>query len=151
MENLSSFWLWGILCVLFLILEFYTTGFYVFWYAPASLISMSLQYMGYSTVSQWMALFIFGNVFFLIHYHLQKGKGVRQKHFIPTNADQYIGKEAVLVEQVKKQPNTWRVVVERQTWLAVFDVKDSNELLNLEAEQKKEILRIEGNKLVLKY
>lgn len=150
MQNLTFVIFWAVVIFLFLIGEAVTTAFYLFWYAPAGIISLALAYFRVPLWIQFLSFALLANLFFFIHYKLVRGKESSTKLFVPTNADQYQGKTAVLVEQVKGQPLTWSVLVGRQSWLALFEASEFETSTQLQEGQEKEILRVEGNKLILK-
>lgn len=130
---------WLIVFVFALLAESITVSFYLFWYAPAALLALYLNYKGISFSYQCVVFATVANLLFALYYFFVKKKKTPQPPFP-------IGETATLLQKESETPEVWRVLVKRQEWLAVR--KDAQEIWK--KDEKREVLSIEGNKLFLK-
>lgn len=133
-------WIWLIVFVLALILEFATADFLTIWFAISALPTAIIAYFFPEMIILQIAFFfLFGFLLMLIirRYVVKYVK----RNVVSTNVDSYIGKTAVVVETIK--PNERGLVkFQGDLWTAI-----STE--TIEINEKVRILTIEGNKFIV--
>lgn len=134
--------LWMIIAIGFGLAEGFTLGLTFIWFAAGALLAMIASFFGLPLIVQVFA-FIIGSALMLIYT-----RPLAQKVFkigaTKTNVDSLIGKEGIVIKEL--QPFTMgQVKVKGQIWSA-----KSDEDQEIAVDQKVEVVRIEGVKLIVK-
>ena len=134
-------WIWLIVFVLMLIIEFATADFLTVWFAisavPTTILALVLPEM------IWLQIVVFFLLGFILMLVLRKYVvKYLKKNVVSTNVDSYIGKTAIVIKTIEPRVNGL-VNFENDTWTAV-----SNEIIA--ANSIVRVIAIEGNKLIVK-
>lgn len=137
-----SWYIWLILAGLFIIIEFFTMGFLVFWFGIGALISMIVSFFTNN-------IFIQTSVFLVASVILLFATKPFVKRFssktIPTNANSLIGKTGLVVQEIDNIKSVGQVKVNGELWSAV----SLNNVI-IAKDTQVEIVEINGVKLAVK-
>lgn len=133
-------WIWLVVFLIALILEFITVDFVTIWFAisaiPTAIIAWTLPDLIWLQV---LSFFVLGflMMLFIRSYLLRYFK----RNVISTNADSYVGRKAIVTKDISKLERGL-VSFEGTTWTAVSDesIKEGTTV---------RILAIEGNKFIV--
>lgn len=133
-------WVWLIVFILMLILEFATSDFLTIWFALSAIPTVLIAAIWPEFIwLQVLVFFLFGFLLmFIIRKYVVK---YFKKNIVDTNIDTYIGKTAIVTKEIT---STSRGLVhfENDTWTAI-----SSEDIEIDSVVK--ILAIEGNKFIV--
>lgn len=133
---------WLILAGVFIIIEMATVGFFIFWLAIASLVTMLVSFFVDNLVIQLAVFVITSTILFLTT------KPLVDKYFnkktIPTNTYKLINKKGIVKIDINNTAGTGQIKVDGEVWSA-----KSNNDLNIPAGTEVEIVNIDGVKLVV--
>ncbi len=137
-----SWYIWLILAGLFVIIEFFTMGFLVFWFGIGALIAMIVSFFTNN-------IFIQTSVFLVASVILLFATKPFVKRFssktIPTNANSLIGKTGLVVQEIDNIKSVGQVKVNGELWSAV----SLNNII-IAKDTQVEIVEINGVKLTVK-
>lgn len=137
-----SWYIWLILAGLFVIIEFFTMGFLVFWFGIGALIAMIVSFFTNN-------IFIQTSVFLVASVILLFATKPFVKRFssktIPTNANSLIGKTGLVVQEIDNIKSVGQVKVNGELWSAV----SLNNVI-IAKDTQVEIVEINGVKLTVK-
>lgn len=137
-----SWYIWLILAGLFVIIEFFTMGFLVFWFGIGALITMIVSFFTNN-------IFIQTSVFLVASVILLFATKPFVKRFssktIPTNANSLIGKTGLVVQEIDNIKSVGQVKVNGELWSAV----SLNNII-IAKDTQVEIVEINGVKLTVK-
>ena len=133
---------WGVLFVVFLLVEFLTVAYVSIWFAIASLVSFVLAMFGVPLEAQCIVFVAVAAVLFFLTRPLVK-KYVRGKT-VSTNADSVIGMEGVVRIPIDNLKSQGRVYVNGLEWAA-----KSFSGAPIERNEKIVVRRIEGVSLIV--
>ena len=109
-------YLWIVLAIAFLIVEFGTVTLVSVWFVVGSLAALGAYYLG---APLWAQVLVFAGVslamLLLLRPFLRK---FVDPHKVPTNVDAMIGKEAVVTEAIDNLAGTGTVKLEGKLWTA---------------------------------
>lgn len=133
-------YIWLVVFVLMLIIEFATADFLTVWFAisaiPTAILSLVLPKL------IWLQITVFFVLGFLLMILIRKYViKYFKKNVISTNVDSYIGKTAIVTKKIEPRINGL-VSFENDTWTA-----SSNDIV--EVDEIVKIIAIEGNKLIV--
>lgn len=142
MEKMWIFWL--ILTVGLIIVEMCTVNVTTVWFAIGAFAAMLISFLPNSLL--WIQAVIFVSVSTLMLILARKFflKHLKKDH-VPTNVDAIIGKAAIVTEDIDNDLGTGRVLVEGLLWSA-----RSVDGEMIKADEKVEVLSIQGVKLIVK-
>ena len=131
---------WGVLFLLFVVIELATVNLVTIWFAVGALVSLFVSYFVDNVIIQ-TAVFI---VVSLISLLLTKPILLKFKvvNFEPTNSDRFIGKKGDVVKRITPKEKG-EVKVLGTIWTATSDE-------TLEVGDEIEVLKIDGVKLIVK-
>ena len=135
-------WLfWLIASGIFFILEIFTTGFLIFWLGIAGLLAMVTSFITTSVGIQ-ICVFVIASCLLIICTKplVNKLLKVDKSKTIPTNVYRIIGKEGIVIEDIKNMEYTGKVKVSGELWSAVSDE-------DIEKGTKIKVLEVDGVKL----
>lgn len=133
-------WVWLIVFIFMLVLEFITTDFVSVWFAISAIPTIIITLIFKELI--WLQITIFFVVGFLLMLLIRKYV-VRytKKNIVSTNVDSYIGKNAIVTETIR--PDLKGLVsFENDIWTAI-----SNE--EIDKGDMVKIIAIEGNKFIV--
>lgn len=141
--SLNMTYLWMIVIVLLLLIEFATSALTTIWFAGGALIAILCSVFG-GPVWLQVVLFIAGSAILLL---LTRPVAVKILHkgSVATNADSLIGHDAVVTEKIDNLRGTGAVRINGQEWTARNI--DSDE--TIEKDEVVMVLMIEGVKLLV--
>lgn len=145
MQLLSMPTMWLVLMVILLVIEGMIPGLVSIWFALGA---MGAFFAALAGAPLWLQMVVFISVSTLA---LLITRPLARKYINttaqPTNADQVIGKEAIVSEEINNILGTGAVMVDGKVWTARME--DSN--LTACEGQSVEVLRIEGVKLIVRH
>lgn len=135
--------IWLIAAGIFLIIEIFTIGFFVFWFAIGSLIAMIISFFVSNVIIQ-ATVFIISSCILIFATKTLSNK-VTKKDLKPTNVYSIIGKKAIVVEDIDWITGKGQVKVNGEVWSAKTNdqskITEGNEVL---------IESVDGVKLLVK-
>lgn len=135
--------IWLIAAGIFLIIEIFTVGFFVFWFSIGSLITMIVSFFTSNVIIQ-ASVFIISSCALIFATKPLYNK-VTKKDSIPTNVYSIIGKKAIVVEKIDWTTGTGQVKVNGEVWSA-----KSNEQASIPEGSEVMIESVDGVKLLVK-
>ncbi len=136
--------IWLVIVVLLLIVEIVTLGLTTIWFAGGALVSLIVSLLDGPLWLQ-VGLFILVSGLLLIFT-----RPLALKYFnssrVRTNAEDLLGRHAIVTETVNNLEGTGRVKVNGLEWTA----RSSEESVSIEAGAKVRIMEIQGVKLICK-
>lgn len=131
---------WGVLFLIFVIIELATVNLVTIWFAAGALVSLFVSYFVDNVVIQAVVFIAVSIISLLLTKPLlRKFKVV---NFEPTNSDRYIGKKGDVVKRITPKEKG-EVKVLGTIWTATSDE-------TLEVGDEIEVLKIDGVKLIVK-
>lgn len=145
-EGILTLWqIWIILSIIFVIFEIFTTGFFFFCFAIGALLTAIPAYLNFSLTYQ---LVIFSAISFIIlitfrkaYLSLLTNKNINNL----TNVNALIGKNGVVLKEINGIHEKGIVKINGEEWSAI-----ANNNKTIEKGSKVEILKIDGNKVIVK-
>ena len=135
-------WIWAIVIVVALVVEFTTPEMVSIWFAIGALVALTLAAVGVQT---WVQVVVFSTVSLALLLSLRK---ILAKYLTvkdeKTNADSFVGKTFVLTEPITLSTNG-KISIADIEWAVTTEGKEE-----LEKGQKVTIIEIKGNKFVVK-
>ncbi|MEE0980730.1 MAG: NfeD family protein [Acutalibacteraceae bacterium] len=136
-------WLWIALIVAFLVIEAVTVQLVTIWFTVGAIGALIANVMH---TEIWVQVLVFVAVSAITLLLTRPFvKRFTEQHKVPTNADRYIGKQAVVVEPIDNIHAKGAVTVGGLEWTA--RTKDGS---NIEKDEIVTIESIEGAKLIVK-
>jgi membrane protein implicated in regulation of membrane protease activity len=139
----SMLWLWIALIVAFLVIEAVTVQLVTIWFTVGAIGALIANVLH---TEIWVQVLVFVAVSAITLLLTRPFvKRFTEQHKVPTNADRYIGKQAVVVEPIDNIHAKGAVTVGGLEWTA--RTKDGS---NIEKDEIVTIESIEGAKLIVK-
>lgn len=133
-------WIWLVVLILMLIIEFSTSDFLTVWFAISAIPTIIVAAIWPELY--WVQILMFFLLGFLLMIVIRRYVvKYFKKNVVETNVDSYIGKIAIVTKEIS-QHNRGAVIFQGDTWTAV-----SKETIEIDSEVK--ILAIDGNKFVV--
>ena len=136
-------YLWLILMIAFLVVEFATVGLVSIWMAGGALVTMFLSLTGMAFKWQ-LVIFVLVSIFLLILTRPFVKKHVNNNHE-KTNSDKIIGKEVVVTEKIDNSAQSGKAVYEGMVWTA----RSNNSSKTYDKDDIVVVKAIEGVKLIV--
>lgn len=132
---------WLIASGIFFILEIFTSGFLIFWLGIAGLLAMITSFITTSVGIQ-ILVFVIASCLLIVCTKplVNKFLKVDKSDTIPTNVYRMIGKEGIVIEDIKNMEYTGKVKISGELWSAISDE-------DIEKGTKIKVLEVEGVKL----
>ncbi len=131
---------WGVLFLLFVVIELATVNLVTIWFAVGALVSLFVSYFVDNVIIQTAVFIVVSLISLLLTKPiLRKFKVV---NFEPTNSDRFIGKKGDVVKRITPKEKG-EVKVLGTIWTATSDE-------TLEVGDEIEVLKIDGVKLIVK-
>ena len=137
-------WIWVALLALFIIIEASTAQLLTIWFAVGSLAALITTFITDNIVIQVIVFVVVSAIALAITRPLVKKMTKTQKQ--PTNADMYIGKDAVVTEDINNLEAKGLVKVGGSVWTARTEVDN----YTIPAGAHVTVIKIEGVKLIVR-
>ena len=137
-------WIWVALLALFIIVEASTAQLLTIWFAVGSLAALITTFITDNIVVQVIVFVVVSAIALAITRPLVKKMTQTKKQ--PTNADMYIGKEAIVTEDINNLEAKGLVKVGGSVWTARTEVDN----YTIPAGAHVTIVKIEGVKLIVR-
>lgn len=133
-------WLWLLVFIFAVVIEFATVDFVSIWFAIAAIPTMIIAVFYPTNV--WLQVIVFFVTGFIL-MALTRPVVINyfKKNIVSTNVDSYVGKTAIVTKEIS-DTERGAVEFERASWTAI-----SNETIEVGAHVR--ILAIEGNKFIV--
>jgi membrane protein implicated in regulation of membrane protease activity len=116
----SSLWLvWFILAAFFIVAEIFTAGFFLFWFGIGAAVGGLLALFGLGLAWQLIGFIAVSLILFLGSRRFADRFSKEQPPGI--GADRFVGKECVVLEEIRNRDNTGRVRMGSEEWRAESD------------------------------
>lgn len=136
--------IWAVAFVLFVIAELGTTQLVSIWFAVGALVTLICTYFFEMSLLAQLGIFILASgIFLLITFPYLKKR--RNKGHISTNTGLYIGKTAVVIEEINQDNGTGRVTLSGVDWSAA--ALSGDEIIPVGSIVRVE--KVQGTKLVV--
>lgn len=135
-------WLWFAVIAVAVIVEVISAQLLSIWFALGGLAALITGFFTDSIIIQIIVFCVVSVVSLAVIFPLAR-KSLKTEH-VKTNADRYIGKTAVVTEDISNIDARGQVKVDNQIWSARSD--DGNEI---SSGTKVKVLKIEGVKLIV--
>lgn len=135
---------WIILGVVLTIIEIFTPTFFTLLFGIAAFLAGLASYLGASIALQWI-IFLGVSAFLALYvrkFYVKYIQGVSSKE---ANVNGYIGKTAVVLNDIAKDSLSGRVKIEGEIWIAITD-----ELEPIKAGETVKIIGVSGTKLIVR-
>lgn len=141
---MDLWYIWILVGIILIIVEILTPGFIIGTFGISALFTGSLAYLGISLKFQ---LLIFSILSLVIFFGIRPFfmKLLYSKNEVKTNYQRIIGKKGTVEEKIDNKMNKGRVYVGSEDWKA-YSYDDSI----IEKGEEVEILKIEGNKVIVR-
>lgn len=130
---------WLLLAGICVIIESFTLGFFVFWFAIGSLFALIVSLFTTNIIIQSVVFVVTSTLLLLLTKPLIKNF-VKMPKAKATNVYSLINKEGIVLENIDSLNSTGKVKVNGELWSAISDT-------NIEKNSKVKVLSIDGVKL----
>ena len=137
-------WIWVALLAAFIIIEASTAQLLTIWFAVGSLAALISTFITDNIIIQVIVFVVVSAIALAVTRPLVKKMTKAQKQ--PTNADMYIGKEAVVTEDINNLEAKGLVKVGGSIWTARTEVDN----YTIPAGSHVTVIKIEGVKLIVR-
>ena len=137
-------WIWVALLAAFIIIEATTAQLLTIWFAVGSFAALVTAFITDSIIAQVIVFVVVSAITLAITRPLVKKMTKATKQ--PTNADMYIGKEAVVTEDINNLEAKGLVKVGGSVWTARTEVDN----YTIPAGAHVTVIKIEGVKLIVR-
>jgi membrane protein implicated in regulation of membrane protease activity len=140
----DKIWLiWMIVAAAFIIGEIFTMGFFLLWFAIGAALAGILALIGLGAGWQWGTFVVVSLVLFIVSRRFAERFTKKQPPGI--GADRFIGKEAIVLEEIDNVQNLGRIRLKKEEWRA-----DSKNGEVIPVGKKVQVTGIDGTHLVVK-
>lgn len=137
-------WIWVALLAVFVVIEAATAQLLTIWFAIGSFAALVSSFFTDSIVAQIIVFIIVSAIALAVTRPVVKKITKAKKQ--PTNADMYIGKQAVVTEDINNLESTGLVKVGGSVWTA----RSESEGCTIPAGEHVTVVKIEGVKLIVR-
>lgn len=137
-------WIWVALLALFIIVEAATAQLLTIWFAVGSLAALITTFITDNIIIQVIVFVVVSAIALAVTRPLVRKMTQAKKQ--PTNADMYIGKEAVVTEDINNLEAKGLVKVGGSVWTARTEVDN----YTIPAGSHVTVIKIEGVKLIVR-
>lgn len=121
--GIAAEWIWLALFVLFVIVELASPALLTIWFAPASLGSALLSYLGFSLTVQVVFFFVSSILLLIFTRPLLKKYYKRHEDAAKTNVDSLLGKKALVTKEISEH-EFGQVKLDGQLWSAISENRE---------------------------
>lgn len=140
--ELQVWWIWMVLAALFIIGEIFTAGFFILWFGIGAAVAGLLAMLGLHAGWQWGSFIVVSGI--LLAVSRRFADRVTQEQPPGIGANRWIGKTAVVVEEINEADNCGRIRLEGEEWRAC---SENGEIIALGT--KVTVLKVEGTRLIV--
>ncbi len=108
--------IWLVAGLALLILELFTTTFFLMWIGAAALVTALAALWVHATWAQWLIFAVVSTVLLLATRGL--ARSIHGRVTVPSNVDQIVGQIGVVLEAVDPDENTGRIRIGSDEWRA---------------------------------
>lgn len=137
-------WIWVALLAIFIVVEAATAQLLTIWFAVGSLAALITTFITDNIIVQVIVFVVISAIALAITRPLVKKMTQAKKQ--PTNADMYIGKEAIVTEDINNLEAKGLVKVGGSVWTARTEVDN----YTIPAGAHVTVIKIEGVKLIVR-
>ncbi len=137
-------WIWVALLAIFIVVEAATAQLLTIWFAVGSLAALITTFITDNIIVQVIVFVVISAIALAITRPLVKKMTQAKKQ--PTNADMYIGKEAIVTEDINNLEAKGLVKVGGSVWTARTEVDN----YTIPAGSHVTVVKIEGVKLIVR-
>ena len=123
--------------------EIFTAGFFILWFGVGAAVAGILALLGLNAAWQWGAFIVVSGVLFAVSRRFAERFTKEQPPGI--GADRFIGKRAVVTEDIDNLKNTGRVRMGKEEWRAESESGES-----IPEGQSVAVTKIDGTHLIVK-
>ena len=123
--------------------EIFTAGFFILWFGVGAAVAGILALLGLNAAWQWGAFIVVSGVLFAVSRRFAERFTKEQPPGI--GADRFIGKRAVVIEDIDNLKNTGRVRMGKEEWRAESESGES-----IPEGQSVAVTKIDGTHLIVK-
>lgn len=131
--------IWLIAAGVFLIIEIFTIGFFVFWLSIGSLLAMLVSFFTSNIVIQF-AVFVISSTILIFATKPLVNK-IHKKDTTPTNVYSLVGKRGIVIEDIDWSTGQGQIKASGEVWSA-----KTNDHVNIPKGSEVEIVSIDGVK-----
>ncbi len=136
-------WIWMIVAVVFIIGEIFTPAFFLLWFGVGAAVAGVMGLLGVGATWQIAAFVVISFVLFVASRRFADRVTKEQPPGI--GADRFIGKEALVLEEINNAENTGRVRMDREEWRAESEGGDV-----IREGARVEVINVDGTHLVVR-
>ena len=136
-------WVWVAVIALAIVVEVFSAQLLSIWFAVGGIAALAASFFTENIVIQVVLFFVVSIVSLAIIFPLAR-KSLKTKEHVKTNADRYIGKLAIVTEDISNIDAKGQVKVDNQIWSARSENGET-----ISEGTKVNVLRIEGVKLIV--
>lgn len=129
---------WVLIAGFCFVIESFTVGFFIFWFGIGALIALISSFFISNPFIQSIIFIISSSLLLLLTKPLVK-RFVKDNELKPTNVYGIIGKEGIVLEDIKSLDSTGKVKVNGELWSAISDT-------DIEKNSKIKVISIDGVK-----
>lgn len=118
---MHAFHWWFIIAFVLVVLEIFTTGFFVFCFAIGCILAAGVSLCGGGIILQIWALIIGAVVSFLSVRPFMLKILRRKEGVLRTNVDAIISREAMVIEKIDQETGSGRVKIDGDIWKAISE------------------------------
>lgn len=144
MFGLEIWLIWMILAAIFIVGEIFTAGFFIMWFGVGAAVSGLAALIGVESIGWQLAIFVFISLFLVLISRNLANKMTKEQP-AGIGADRFIGKQAVVIEEIDGVKGTGRVRMDREEWRAESETGDI-----IPVNTRVETVQIEGTHLIVK-
>ncbi len=141
--GLDVWLIWMILAAMFIVGEIFTAGFFIMWFGIGAVAAGLGALLGLGMGWQ-LAIFVFVSLFLVLISRKFANK-ITKAQPAGIGADRFIGKKAVVVEEINNDKGKGRVRMDREEWRAESESGDI-----IPVDSRVETVQIVGTHLIVK-
>lgn len=143
MFGLDIWLVWMILAAIFIVGEIFTAGFFIMWFGIGAALAGLGALLGLG-IGWQLAIFVFASLILVLVSRKFANK-ITKEQPPGIGASRFVGKKAVVIEEIDNDNGTGRVRMDREEWRAESDTGDI-----IPVNSHVETVQIEGTHLIVK-
>ena len=142
MFGIDIWLIWMILAAIFIVGEIFTAGFFIMWFGVGAAVAGVLAILGLGMGWQLAAFVIVSLVLVLVSRNFANKITKEQPPGI--GANRFIGKQAIVIEEIDNDKGTGRIRMDREEWRA-----ESQDGSVIPVDSRVQTIQIEGTHLIV--
>lgn len=135
--------LWLIASGIFFVGEIFTIGFVLFWFGIGALIAMITSFFVSNVILQTIIFLVSSTILVIFTKPLMNQ--FTKKDNTPTNVYSFIGKQAIVTEDIENLKSKGQIKISGEIWSA----SSSNDDENIKKDTKVKIIEVKGVKAIV--